>query len=1532
MIQVASILSHFKNQIRAMKTKRNLFQLCLLCAVLFSALTSGATTLTVTNVADSGPGTLRQLITTAPVGATINFTANLSGATITLTNGELVLTNDVTIDATALPGGIRIDGNQMSRIFHERFLNSVAIVTLNGLTLTNAIAPISSLGGAIFLEAGTMTLNQCTLIGNFGYAAGGAICNYFSTLTVNQCTITGNYCQNRGGGIYNEVGILVVNQSTVSSNNAGLVGGIYNYQGSMKLTNSIVAANAAFNGPADLITDVTPLTFGGSNIVQHYYQTNGGTYLGSTPINTNPQLAPLDNYGGPTPTMLPTAGSPAIDAGADLATNFFATDQRGFPRRSGLHVDIGATESAVGTYIVTTNADSGSGSLRQWISIVVPGSTIVFASNLSGGIITLTNGQLVLTNSITIDASALPGGIEISGNLLSRIFYVTNNAAVTMDVLTLVNGVTSGVDNGAGILIVSGTLTLNQCSLFSNNSSNEGGGICANQSGLVTLNGCTLAGNIATGGAAAILCSFTPMVLNQCTVEGNIQTAPGGGGGGAINNMDSTMTIIQSTITANSTPAIGGSAGGVFNFGILQLTNSIVAGNSSGTPASQDIVSVKGGGSNEGIISMGGTNIVQSYQQLSGATFSGTIPLNAAPQLAPLDNYGGLTLTMPPLPGSPAVNAGSDITTNLFVTDQRGLPRVFGPHIDIGAVESVPVSGLVTNATDDGLGSLRQVILFATNGLAITFAANLSGTIVPVFRQAMVINTNLTIDASALPNGIEYFGGGNFRLFDVANGAHVTMTALTIANGNGGQQDSFGLGGGGIFNVGILTLNRCTLMGNNANFINTGNTTGGGGVFSSGSLFVNECTFTANHADFGAGGGGAIFSTGNLTVDQSTLSGNSADNGNGGGGGIYNSGNLTINNSIVSGNTANGSPGGADVLNTSFSASLNGANLIQDFNGSYSGFTPDMTPPLLSTVGNYGGPTPTMPPRYGSPAIDKIFGLSDFTTDQRGFPRRIQIPDIGSVEYNGSTLVTNNLDNGAGTLRDAIFHSTNGSTITFAANMTGQTISLISGELLFNQNLNIDGSSLTNGVIIKATLGSRVFDVSGNLSTNVLTALTITNGTRTIGGGVYNNGGNLTLNRCSLLGNLAGAGGGGAFFNAGTAAINECTFTGNSVTRNQLVQWTFETSQPITAGQFNPEIGTGSALGHHAGTTTYNDPVGNGSQTSFSSSGWAIGDYYQFSVSTNLPGGLIVSWDQISSSTGPRDFNFFYSTNGVDFTQFGSTYMVSNNVAPNIWSVSVTNSTTRCTNDLSGIAALNNAPTVYIRLVCASTVSANGGTVGSTGTDRIDNFTVNSADGGGAIGSSGTLAVNQSTLTGNNGGGISSSGTLAVNNSIVVSNNLDGVLGTFTGVSNFLSGNPILAPLGNYGGPTPTMPPMSNSPAIDAGSDLAASIFTIDQRGLQRLSGPHVDIGAAEYQYVIATNPPSLGGFINNGSKLFRLTFTNITAVSFTVFASTNMMLPISQWSNLGPVTESPAGSGNYLFTDLQSSNIAQRFFIIRSP
>ncbi len=176
-----------------------------------------------------------------------------------------------------------------------------------------------------------------------------------------------------------------------------------------------------------------------------------------------------------------------------------------------------------------------------------------------------------------------------------------------------------------------------------------------------------------------------------------------------------------------------------------------------------------------------------------------------------------------------------------------------------------------------------------------------------------------------------------------------------------------------------------------------------------------------------------------------------------------------------------------------------------------------------------------------------------------------------------------------------------------------------------------------------------------------------------------------------------------------------------------IADWTFETSQPTTAGPFNPETGAGQASASHVGTSTYSSPAGNGSAHSFSSTAWAVGDYYQFKASTTGLSDIELTFDQTSSNTGPGSFQLEYSTTGTSFTNFGSAYTVLANSSPNpAWNATTSSSLYTTTDDLSSISALDNAATVYFRLVDSSTVSANGGTVASGGTDRVDNVIIQS--------------------------------------------------------------------------------------------------------------------------------------------------------------------------------------------------------------
>jgi hypothetical protein len=67
---------------------------------------------------------------------------------------------------------------------------------------------------------------------------------------------------------------------------------------------------------------------------------------------------------------------------------------------------------------------------------------------------------------------------------------------------------------------------------------------------------------------------------------------------------------------------------------------------------------------------------------------------------------------------------------------------------------------------------------------------------------------------------------------------------------------------------------------------------------------------------------------------------------------------------------------------------------------------------------------------------------------------------------------------------------------------------------------------------------------------------------------------------------------------------------------------------------------------------------------------------------------------------------------------------------------------------------------------------------------------------------------------------------------------------------------------------------------------------------------------------------------LTNG--LFQFAFTNSPGALFGVLAATNPALPLSNWAVLGVVAES--SPGQFQFSDLQATNLAQRFYIIRVP
>ncbi len=669
---------------------------------------------------------LREALRDAPNAAGILFDPAVfdgrPASTIHLTRGALFLKKgDIVIDASNIPNGVTLDAGGSSRVFTIATgsgdlprIRQDPTTALHNLTITGGSTGVgveyspddyNTSGGAITCEYGALTLNHCTISGNssrngpgVSVSGGGAIfCR--GRLVLNDCTLSSNTVfGTTGGAIWAEN--CVLNNCTLSANSSLLGGGGAIYAVDCTLNNCTLSGNsttagsslpgkggAIWNGPTYGKVALHHVTLSGNSAADGgglslsspatlnnvivagntapAHPDVAGSFTGShNLIGGDPLLAPLGDFGGPTQTMPPRSGSPALDAGAGSALR---TDQRGLARLSGRAADIGAVESQQQAehVAVTSAADHTPGSLRQAIQDATAGTTITFAQALNGQTITLAD-ELLVGAEIVIDAGDLSNGITISGDGARRIFIVSSGASLTLRSLTLARGHSDG-RGGAILGELNSALNLDRCTLTGNDADEGGALFCL---GSLTLSQCTLAGNTAAWGGA-LECLGSASII-RCTIAGNYAVHAGGG----IYNKNTTLTVESSIVAANSAGEIGG-----------------------------DVVN------ENAVLIYSGASLVQSVAN-SGGSVSGPAAIAAHPRLASLANYGGPTRTMPPLPGSPAINTGGATT---LITDQRGLDRLSGGASDIGAVE-LQGGHIAISISISGAGATRTISWFPVAG------------------------------------------------------------------------------------------------------------------------------------------------------------------------------------------------------------------------------------------------------------------------------------------------------------------------------------------------------------------------------------------------------------------------------------------------------------------------------------------------------------------------------------------------------------------------------------------------------------------------------------------------------------------------------------------------------------------------------------------------------------------------------------------------------------------------------------------------
>jgi parallel beta-helix repeat protein len=426
---------------------------------------------------------------------------------------------------------------------------------------------------------------------------------------------------------------------------------------------------------------------------------------------------------------------------------------------AGLAAVAGATTTLVGCTITgnigggNINASSGAGIFNGGFSTLTMTDCLVSGNTASGeGGGVYTDGTTTLTGcTISNNSSGTFGG------------GMANNGLTTLTNCT-VSG--NSASSGGGGLANYDELTVTGCTI-GGNAAGSGGGLFNSQDNVITVSDSTLSGNTVSGSGGGAYNPSGTLALSNCTIADN---SAGGNGAGLANGSPSgppvlaitrsnsgagsfsaqdqgpAMSLMNCTITGNTAYA---GAGGVASYGMLSMTNTIVAGNTGG-----DLTGT----------STGGSNLVGGNALLSA-----------------LSDFGGPTATMALLPGSPAIGGGT--RTGAPALDQRGEPR--SGHVDIGAFQSQGFALTPVAASNSQSTPINQPF---PNPVAFTVTANNS--VEPVNGGIVSFATASSGGASAtLSSGTATIAGGV---------ASVTATANSAIGKYGLSATAAGAGAGGI--------------------------------------------------------------------------------------------------------------------------------------------------------------------------------------------------------------------------------------------------------------------------------------------------------------------------------------------------------------------------------------------------------------------------------------------------------------------------------------------------------------------------------------------------------------------------------------------------------------------------------------------------------------------------------------------------------------------------------------------------------------
>ncbi|WP_256381482.1 Ig-like domain-containing protein [Pseudomonas veronii] len=485
-----------------------------------------------------------------------------------------------------------------------------------------------------------------------------------------------------------------------------------------------------------------------------------------------------------------------------------------------------AYQYGLATITVTSNADSGVGSLRSALSSAVAGDIVTFNSSMTVNL----NSQLVISKNLTVEGDLNLDGVAdvtLSGQHKTQVLKVNSGVTATLDGLVITQDLAAG-NGGNGSANSSGATAANLL----------GAGI--SNFGVLTLNNVSVTANAASGGGGG-----------GGAGVGNARGGGGGGGalGGGIGGTGGNSGANLYAGIAGSTN-LGGAGGGAYTMGgrggssvggagstgVGGYTNGSAGGTASsgalsigggGGGSGWDGAGGKGGGAAGGIYNASGATLtIVGTSSITGnigagggggggsATGSGTT-LNGGDGglgVGAIWNKGTVLITaanFAALGGS--ANTGASGNGGLATNASAGSKptAVNGLFNDIGgtantAYSPAPVATIVVSNTAQHIGSTSQVTitfnqavtgftsadLTISNGTLgtlttsdnITYTATFtpSASVTSATNQIVLDNTGVTATSTGTP-GTGTTSSNSFSIDTVRPTATVTVVAPTLS-------------------------------------------------------------------------------------------------------------------------------------------------------------------------------------------------------------------------------------------------------------------------------------------------------------------------------------------------------------------------------------------------------------------------------------------------------------------------------------------------------------------------------------------------------------------------------------------------------------------------------------------------------------------------------------------------------------------------------------------------------------------------------